>query len=246
MKKISGLMLALLATASPAQDGDQAVWDAIAPYEKLIRGVAGVQEITVGQVKGDRGVLVRVETKDARDTVRLLLSGERLGGYPVLVYVGTVPAPAPASGGCTHCPLHCGAGSPIATPAKGPGVTKVDTSRLSDPAYAQERCDIIRKWLGLPKLEEGELRCAEMLSTSNNPARVKWAISQGFPHWKSQDMPTLRGSDAAGIPCPEHGFHSPGETVCYTWIKHRQFCPLGAKQVLREIEDQSPLQGPRK
>jgi len=245
MRMIGGIWISMMAAVSLAQDGDQAVWDAIAPYEKSIRKIEGVLEITVGEVKGERGVLVRVQTKDARDTLQLLFKG-RVGDYPLQVYLGTVVAPALAAG-CAHCPIHCGAGSTVATPGKGaPGVTKVDTTRLNDPTYAQERCDVIRKWLGLPKLEEGDVRCTEMVSTSNNPARVKWAIAQGFPHWRSQDMPTARGSDASGVPCPEHGSHNAGEMVCYTWIKHRQFCPLGAKQVLKEIEDMTPTQGPRK
>src|SRR5437868_6647656 len=124
MKTMSGILLFLAATLSPAQDGDQAVWDAIAPYEKTIRGISGALEL----------------------------------------------------------------------------------------------CDILRKWLGLPKLEEGDVRCTEIVSTSNNAARIKWAISQGFPHWKSQDMPTPRGSDSAAVACPEHGSHGAGEFVCYTWI----------------------------
>ena len=105
---------------------------------------------------------------------------------------------------------------------------------------------MIRKWLGMPKLEEGDIRCQEMVGTTNNPARVKWVVSQGFPHWRSQDMPSPRGSDATGVPCNEHGTHNQGEMVAYAWVKHRQFCPLGAKQLLKEIEDQTPTQGPRK
>jgi hypothetical protein len=245
MKMIGGICLSIAAAMSLAQDGDQEVWDAVAPYEKTIRGVEGVLEITTGAIKGERGVLVRVRTKEARDTLQLLFNG-RVGDFPLHVYLGTVAAPAPAAA-CAHCPLHCGTSSPGTTATKGsPGVTKVDTTRLDDPAYAQERCDIIRKWLGLPKLEEGDPRCREMLSTTNNPARIKWAIAQGFPHWRSQDMPTARGSDSSGVACPEHGSHNSGELVCYTWIKHRQFCPLGTKQVLKEIEDMTPSQGPRK
>ena len=105
---------------------------------------------------------------------------------------------------------------------------------------------MIRKWLGLPKLEDVDVRCTEMVGTSNNPARLKWVISQGFPHWRSQEMGALRGSDSVGIPCGEHGLHSQGEMICYAWVKRRQFCPLGAKQLLKEIEDQTPTQGPRK
>jgi hypothetical protein len=243
MKTMSWLVLVAATSLCSAQDGDQAVWDAIAPYEKTVRGVDGVLEIGVGQVKGERGVLIRVRTREARDTLRILCNGDRLGGYPVCIYLGTVVAQA--ADGCTHCPVHCGGASTVAA-GGGPGVTKVDTTRLNDPAYAQARCDILRKWLGLPRLEEGDLRCTEMLSTSNNPARIKWAVSQGFPHWRSQEMPSPRGSDAAGIPCQEHGSHASGETICYTWIKHRQFCPLGARQVLKEIDEMTPTQGPRK
>ena len=245
MKSIGGICLSIAAAMSLAQEGDRAVWDAIAPYEKAIRGVEGVLDISVGQVKGDRGVLVRVRTKEASDTLQVLFHG-RVGDFPLQVYLGTVAAPPPGET-CLHCPIHCGGAPPATPPARSaPGVTKVDTTRLDDPAYAQERCDVIRKWLGLPRLEEGDVRCREMVSTTNNPARIKWAIAQGFPHWRSQDLPTARGSDSSGVACPEHGSHNAGEMVCYTWIKHRQFCPLGAKQVLKEIEDMSPNQGPRK
>ena len=246
VRMMSGLCLTLLAGLAAAQEDDQAIWDAFAPYEKTVRGVSGVLEITVGKVKGERGVLVRVQTTHAKDSIQILI-GERVGGYPVHAFIGTVTA---AADGCTRCPIHCGAGKAVATPGKGsgsgPGQTKVDTARLNDPTYIQDRCDVIRKWLGLPKLDDVEVRCQEMVSTSNSPARIKWAISQGFPHWRSQDMPTARGSDATGVPCPEHGVHSSGEMICYAWVKHRQFCPLGAKQILKEIEDQTPTQGPRK
>jgi len=85
-----------------------------------------------------------------------------------------------------------------------------------------------------------------MVGTSNSPSRIKWVISQGMPHWRSEEMPSPRGSDARGLPCAEHGTHNAGEMVSYAWVKHRQFCPLGAKQILKEIEDQTPTQGPRK
>ena len=46
MKMIGGICLSIAAAMSLAQDGDQEVWDAVAPYEKTIRGVEGVLEIS--------------------------------------------------------------------------------------------------------------------------------------------------------------------------------------------------------
>ena len=245
MRSLCAMGLTLLAGLATAQEDDQAIWDAFAPYEKTVRSVSGILEITVGKVKGERGILIRVQTMHAKDSIQIL-TGDRLGGYPVLVYVGTVTA---GKDGCTRCPIHCGgAGSTVAGPGKpnGPGQTKIDTTRLNDPTYVQERCDVIRKWLGLPKLEDVDVRCQEMVGTTNNPSRIKWVISQGMPHWRSEDMPSPRGSDVRGLPCGEHGTHNAGEMISYAWVKHRQFCPLGAKQILKEIEDQTPTQGPRK
>jgi hypothetical protein len=241
---LSVMFLAALAGMAAAQEDDQAVWDAFAPYEKTIRSISGILEISVGKIKGERGILVRVQNVQAKESVQLLV-GDRLGGHPIQAFVGTV---AGAAEGCARCPIHCGAGKTVAGKGSGSGAgpTKVDTARLNDPSYAQERCDVIRKWLGMPKLEEGDLRCTEMVSTSNSPTRIKWVISQGFMHWRSEEMPSPRGSDVRGVPCPEHGTHNPGDMICYSWVKHRQFCPLGAKQILKEIEDSTPTQGPRK
>ena len=83
-----------------------------------------------GPVKGERGVLIRVQTKEARDSVQILCSGDRLGGYPVHVYLGTVTAPA-ACGISTHCPLHCGAGSIMATGRRRRGFRGFPWSRRS-------------------------------------------------------------------------------------------------------------------
>lgn len=244
MRTMATIGLTLLAGLAAAQEDDQAIWDAFAPYEKTVRSVSGVLEITLGRVKGERGILIRVQTTQAKESVQILLN-DRVGDVPVHVFLGTVTAPADV---CARCPIHCGAGKTVAGPERGsgPGRTKVDTSRLNDPTYAQVRCDVIRKWLGQPKLEEGDLRCREMVGTTNNPTRIKWVISQGMPHWRSEEMPSPRGSDVRGLPCPEHGTHNAGDMISYAWVKHRQFCPLGAKQILKEIEDQTPTQGPRR
>jgi hypothetical protein len=28
--------------------------------------------------------------------------------------------------------------------------------------------------------------------------------------------------------------------ICYTYIKHRQFCPMGAKQILKDVQKLTP------
>lgn len=241
MRTLTAILAATLALS--AQDGDQDAWEAFAPYEKAVRGISGVLEISMGRIRGERGILVRVQSTQAKDSVQFLL-GDRVGGHPIHVFIGTVVAPAEKA--CLGCPLHCGGRATVAEAGKPAEVPKVDTTRLNDPTYVQERCDVVRKWLGLAKLDEGDLRCQEMASSTNSPQRIKWVIAQGIPHWRSQEMGTLRGSDAVGIPCQEHGLHSGGEMIAYTWVKHRRFCPLGAKQVLKEIEDQTPTQGPRR
>ncbi|RPH47683.1 MAG: hypothetical protein EHM91_05450, partial [Planctomycetota bacterium] len=154
MRPTIGMCLMLLTGLAAAQEDDQAILDAFAPYEKTVRSISGILEITAGRVKGERGLLIRTRTAQARDSVQILL-GDRVGDYPVHVYVGTVAATAD---GCTRCPTHCGSGTAAGTAGKashsGPGQTKVDTARLNDPGYVQERCDVVRKWLGQPRLEE--------------------------------------------------------------------------------------------
>jgi hypothetical protein len=232
------LALVLLAGPAPAQEKPPGPWEVILKHEKALKAIPGVIETTTGAVNGEKRIVVRVEDERARDAVRALL-GERSEGFPVHIIVSR-PSP-PEAGACTHGPLHCkGPGQTVAAP----GTPKFDATRIDDPAYAQERCDIIRKWMGLPRLKD-DPACIEMVSGSNDSAKLKWVIEQGFPHWKSKEMPGLKGSDTDALACREHGSHSIGEIVCYTWIKHKQFCPLGMKQVLREIREMTPARGSR-
>src|SRR5688500_13204525 len=105
-----------------APDDDQDVREALAPYEKTIRDIAGVLEITVGTVRGRRGILIRVENARARDSVQFLC-GEKLGEVPVLAFIGSIPPRSP-DGTCGRCVVHCGAGRTVAAPpppTAGPG-----------------------------------------------------------------------------------------------------------------------------
>lgn len=234
--------LALLAGLGFAQDRTGNPWEVLLKHEKALKAIPGLLETTTGAVNGEKRIVIRVEDDRARDAVRTLL-GEKAGGFPVHILVSR-PGPAD-SGACTHCPVHCkGAGQTVATPAAPPAPPRFDTTRLEDPSYANERCDILRKWLQLPKLKD-DPACMEMVSWSNDAAKVRWVIDQGLPHWRSREMAGVKGSDDAGLACREHGVHANGEIVCYTWIKHKLLCPLGMKQVLKEIHEMSPTRGSR-
>jgi len=239
--------LLLLAGIAMAQDRPVGPWEVLLKHEKALKAIPGMLEMTVGAVNGEKRIVIRVENDQARDAVRARL-GERVEGFPVHVLVSR-PGPLDAAGGaCAHCPLHCkGTGQTVAAPAeKGPasGTTKFDMSRIDDPAYAQEKCDILRKWLGVPRRTDGDPTCIEMVSWSNESAKIRWVLEQGLPHWRSKELGGMKGSDGAGLACSEHGNHG-GETICYTWIKHRRYCPLGMKQVMKEIQENTPTRGSR-
>lgn len=234
---------ALLAGLGFAQDRAVSPWEVILKHEKALKAIPGVLETTTGAVNGEKRIVIRVEDAKARDAVRALL-GETAGGFPVTILVTRAPA-ADAATGCTHCPVHCKApGQTVAAPAAPGAPPKFDTTRIDDPSYANERCDILRKWLALPKLKD-DPACIEMVSWSNDASKIRWVIEQGLPHWTSRELKGLRGSDNDGLACREHGSHANGEIVCYTWIKHKVLCPLGMRQVLKEVQEMSPTRGSR-
>ncbi|HLF92181.1 MAG TPA: hypothetical protein VJB14_01870 [Planctomycetota bacterium] len=240
--------LVLLAGIALAQERPVGPWEVLLKHEKALKAIPGLLEMTVAAVNGEKRIVIRVENDLSRDAVRARL-GEKIEGFPVHILVSR-PAPSnPAGGACGRCPLHCkGTGQTVATPAEkgtAPGTTKFDMGRIDDPAYVQEKCDILRKWSGLPKRSDGDPFCIEMVSWTNDFAKVKWVLEQGLPHWRSKEMAGLRGSDSTVLVCADHGNHGGGEILCYTWIKHRQFCPLGMKQVLKEIQENTPTRGSR-
>lgn len=211
-------------------------------HEASLKKIPGVQDVAVGGANGELRIVVRVDDAAARDAVRSYCGGERLDGTPVHVLVA-----GPARS-CASCPVHCRASGPGQTVAEAalktsPGQTRIDLDRLDDPRYARERCDVIRKWLGLPKLADVKVPCLEMVSWSNDPEKIRWVVAQDIPHWPSKEMPGLRGSDVNTLACPTHGTHIGGEVICYTWVKHRQFCPLGMKQVLKTLDRMTPRPG---
>jgi len=243
---MKGLALALALLLAGQDAPYDPIHDVFYKHEKAIRKIPGVRNLSVGGLSGRLRIVVQVDDDSARAAV-LAYTGETLEGFPVSI-LGGASAPPAREGACARCPLHCGGpGKTVAAPA-APGQTqgKIDLSRLGDPAYANERCDLIRKWAGLPKLTDSKPPCQEMVSWTTDPAKLKWVIQQGLMHWRSKELPGLHGSGSNALDCPDHGPHTLGEIICYTWIKHRQFCPLGMKVVMDDIQRATPTESPRK
>jgi hypothetical protein len=219
--------------------------DVIHRYEKGLKKIAGVREIAPDQVGGVPTITVRVETEDARDMVRFM-TREKLDTYPVRILVSKVASPeranpaAPEETACARCPVHCP--SPLShrtevEPEKTPvtGASKTGASPPSGPPKPAELCDVARKLQGLPPRKDGKSGCEEMVTTTNNPDRIRWAIDQGLPHWVSKEMPGVKGNAREGIACSQHGSHSFSEFVCYTWIRHTVTCPLTGKIAPKDL-----------
>ena len=281
---LSIMILSLGGQDSAAQDSRPGLEEVVRRYEKGILKIEGVKEIVPDQVKGKGVITVRVETADARDTV-LLVTHEKLEGYPVRVILSKDPLP-PRPGSkspdsrdpavrpaCGHCRVHCppraemnsdkgGGASKEPPPTPSPSDAKKapeqvcarcplhckdveDRARAAEPAAPtspqapspppegadkptgpEPQCDVARKLQGLPPLKSGRLGCEEIVSTSNNPDRIRWAIEKSLPHWVSKEMPGVKGTARDGIPCQAHGTHSTSEFVTYSWVRHGKFCPL--------------------
>ncbi|HLY07743.1 MAG TPA: hypothetical protein VKW04_00435 [Planctomycetota bacterium] len=232
--RLAAAAMALLAGFLAAQEPRPESADAVVRrYEKGLLAIQGVREITPEQRDGADVISIRVETVQAKETVSLLIGG-KLGPFPVRIVVSATPLPespptdppnAPERA-CAHCPIHCTASTSRLTVAE----SKAEPSKAESPESPQEQCDVARKWLGLSRRKNPPgAPCEEMVSWSDSPEKIKWVISKRLPHWRSQDMPGLRGSDKGGIDCPEHGKHPQGEFVCFTWIKHHPACPLESK-----------------
>lgn len=227
----------LLAAPGRAQDkviGN--IYDAKAKYEKALKMISGVKDLSVMGVNSDLKLVLRVENEETRQAVSRLV-GSKLDGHPLQVLTAgqkaegteqapgmTVAAPAHSPQTC-GCPCHRQAGKTVADPSKP--APKVDLTRLDDKGYAAEECDVMREYVGLPKREaKNGVRCTQMIGWTNDPEKIKWVQKQNLPHWRSKEMPGL----------PNAG----QDIICYTYIKHRQFCPLGMKQILDDIHRLTP------
>jgi hypothetical protein len=243
-------LVLIAAAAAFAQDSN--IHETKFKYDKALRRIAGVLDVSVGGVNGENRIVVRVEDAGARDAVTTLTGG-KVDGFAVHVLVsGTSaaapapPEPAPAAkassscAGCA-CPCHAGPGRTVAEARKPE--SKIDLTRLEDMDYTAEKCDVLREILGLPERDATNgVRCTQMTGWTNDALKLKWILAEGLPHWKAKEFVGLRGSDYKGadLKCELHGSHGNGEVVCYTYIRHRQFCPRGMKEMLKDYERMTP------
>jgi len=227
MRQLVGMVAITAAmTAAFAQDGS--IHEVKFKYEKAIRRIAGVLDVTVGGLNGQMRIIVRVENAESRDAVQALV-GEKLDGFAVHIMISSgaaAPAPATTTGAsstCSSCacPCHKRPGQTVAETRPPP--TKFELDRINDPTYTAEQCDVIRQVLGMPERPaKNGIRCTQMLGTTNDPAKIAWVRGEGLPCWESKELG--------------------GQFVAYTYIKHRQFCPKGMKQLLADIDRLTPGQ----
>jgi len=243
----------ILSTLFAAQESDsEKARDVVRSYEKGLLAIEGVREVAVHQIDGVTTISIRAETIQAKESVGILI-GKKLGSFPVRIVVSTSPfadgsdkadpESSPAEVLCTHCPVHCGhpSSSQLTVVERKPDHSNPANSEpaKADPANVeptlQEQCDVARKWMGLPRRKNVSDPCDIMVSWSDSPEKIRWVLANHLPHWRSKEMPGLRGSDKTGVNCPEHGSHNQGEIVCYTWVKHALECPLKSKVAFADV-----------
>jgi hypothetical protein len=228
------LILAALALGADAQDSGPSVYEIKYRYEKPLKRVRGVQDVSIAGSGGDLRLVIRVENDETREALRVLI-GDQIGATRIHYSVsgGSTPS-VPTSGAtpasdCGNCPCPCHRGRTVAEPRR------TETEKEKGP---EEECDILRELRGLPRIKR-DVHCKQMVGWTNDPAKYKWLVDNGLPHWRSAEMSGLKGSDKTGVPCPEHGAHN-GEFLAYTYYKHRQFCPYGMKQLMDSFTRMTP------
>lgn len=229
------LWLAGMAAFAVAQENAQSIYEVKYKYEKALKQIRGVQEVSVGGGGNDLRLLVRVESEAAREAVRTLL-GDHVQGYKLHFLVSSTGESPASTGDCSRCACPCHHGGiarpTVAEPRKPDNV---------DPLPPEEACDILREVTGLPKrkdIKNGAV-CQQMIGWTNDPRRIKWLIDHGIPHWRSQELGGLEGDAKRGVACPEHGVHS-GGFIAYTYIKHRGSCPYGKQSLIEDVERLTP------
>lgn len=218
MNRLALLSLALVAAAPQ----DPSVYEVKYKYEKSLRRVQGVQDVSVGGSGDDLRVVIRCD-QEAADAIQTLV-GVKLEGYKLhFVISGSRPTVAENSNSRPT----------VAEPRK-------ETTTKDRPSD-DEPCDVIREVTGLPKRKDikNGVVCKQMVGWTNDPDKIRWLIDNGIPHWYSQEMGGLRGSDRGGVSCPDHGTHN-GEFVAYTYIKHRNTCPYGREILIKEVQKLTP------
>ncbi len=147
-------------------------------YEKALKRVAGVLDVSVGGVNGDLKIIVRVDSDDAKEAVALL-TGLKLEGYPVQIMkstsASTEPSPTPAKAECPNCGCPCHKQRVGQTVAEPPKVATEDPD-----------CDIRLEMMG--KKVKRAVNCIQMVGWTTDQKRIAWVKSQGLPHEESKEM----------------------------------------------------------
>ncbi len=180
------------------QDEDISIWEAKFRHEKTLLKVPGVKRLSIGGIGEKMNLIVTVDSWKAGETVKKMTGGA-LDGWPIYISISRSKSQSPPE--CSHCPTHCrrGGKTVAAPPVSSP-----------DPDDPRELCDILRR-LSKKSLRKGaksSSMCRQMVGWTNSPRKLAWIRKNRLPNWSSKE------------------FGSFGDTVAYTYIRHRRDCPL--------------------
>lgn len=188
MKKIGLALGATLALTTASWAQEKNIHDAVFEYRESLQKVQGVIDVTVGGLNGEKRIVVRVESDEAKDTVNKLI-GNRLEGFPVQVIVTPRSKPKPVELPKEDAPPRdestppaepkSSVGQTVAEPSlpRPPGATPEGRPDLRDP---MEECDIMRELLGLPPRKEGRTGrcCIVRRITIGSPGAVARVVTK--------------------------------------------------------------------
>lgn len=170
MKRLALLSLALIAAAPQ----DPSIYDVKYKYEKSLRRVQGVADVSVGGSGEDLRIIIRCD-QEAADAIKTLV-GEKLDGFKLHFLInGSRPT-------VVEEPKSTSSGRTVAEPRKE------EPPKTRD----EEQCDVIREVTGLPKRKDikNGVVCKQMVGWTNDQEKVRWLEEQGIPHWESKEMGT--------------------------------------------------------
>jgi hypothetical protein len=145
------------------------IHDVIHKYEKSLKKIDGVLDVSVGGINGEQRIVIRVDGDEARRAVQQLI-GEKLDGFPIYLLATAARKPAAPVAAKETTPAE---EEPLKKPATAPskvGQTvaaprplepeRTELEKIFDDNYAAEECDILRELLKLPARKEGKTgRC---------------------------------------------------------------------------------------
>jgi len=199
-------------TPEAAQDEKLSIWEAKYKHEKSLLAIPGVKRISIGGIGDQYHLVVSVDTEETGKKV-LHMTGGELEGWPVHITYskGKSNKDLPPDPSCDKCVCPCHKGG-----------TTVVKPPVIDPNDPNEVCDLMRKLLKKKRrkgAKESNI-CRQMVGWTNDPRKIKWIEENNLPNWKSQEFG--------------------GFVIAYTYIKHRQECPLRNDTFLERVKDLTP------